>query len=1076
MVPTIDSSPPLNLNGVNTISFREKRLILSAHEISRSFQILDYFASFESYAFNAAYKRTYTIDKNGSPAKTGVAAGHLPDDVSSNEINSDELLDTKIIAKANKTSVSTAKKVSDETLEDLKEAAKHSVALAEDLRFNKMLPDRVNLENSTSSKNSTEENYEYDDDYDYDMDNYDSSDEDDSDNEVKETTTARTKKNKTTKTTTPKLHPIVESTSVKPKANSSKENSLEYYTDNNYDEYKEDDDDDDDDDEDDSDDDDEADKMLDEEEVVFSENEPCPRYCTCDRNLNSYLVATCSRLDPGTQKFGLDITDLVVTNVGPKYPILLGPKFFKQLGLKSVASIKIANCTIEYMHPEAFVGLDELYAVNMSDVGLAVINPDTFVHNKKLRMLTISGNDLSAISDLQYLLKSSTIEELDFSRNNLMELSPTAFSKLSSIVYINLSQNNLQKIPENVFDTVESIEELDLSYNNLKELPAAIFNRTTLSILHLKYNTFTGDLHFGVKELQQLDLSFNSITHVHHSMFDKMPGLTNLNLKGNGITKIQPDSFLTLKNLRHIDLSLNELDQVSSMLFFKNSELDVIRLNDNPKLSQLPTDGFLSYNGYFTVYFLDLSNCAVGALGHKTFSTMPHLTILKLAWNNINNLPRDTFASLTKLIELDLSNNLIAKLDDMVFKENSELTKLNLGGNPITSLSMDLFMPLQQLRYLDVNDCELTSLFRDMEIGKDLKFFGTLRGVNASGNLIKYISPDDIKSFRVLRSLDLSHNPLSCDDGFQNFISYVSLHKVFSRRVPTLSNLKEDYLINISNQLGWTQLAQEVCKHNGSFSDEEYDLEKRIAETQKKLNDDEQKLLSVLDKSVLDKSKLNNMRKIMKGSPSAEAAKDKDSELFDSAEEDLNNGGEDKEEDSDNASEYEDDSQYEDDSDSEEDTIVKKSDKKKTENAFKKYIESELKPKLKDDGLKVEEVNLSKETRDKFLLDKLGSDSDEVNSDEEEEIFIQRGHIYYQGYNYLVPTIIVVSCLVVILLGLVKFVALILHKRGERYRMAILASKNSFVYQKLTEDIVKQPASKEPKQPKVHRYAPINQV
>ncbi|KAH8300145.1 hypothetical protein KR044_010517, partial [Drosophila immigrans] len=1038
------------------------------------------------------------------------AAKLLNDDVASNELDSNELIATEPVKASQSVTKPTAATkpkakhpVSDETLEDLIEAAKHNLALAEDPRFNKMLPDRVSAENATSSKNSTEENYEYDDDYDYDADNYDSSDEDDSDNAVKETSTARTKKAKVAKPTTPKLHPIEETTTAKPKISKdidgdTKENDID--SDSNYEEYSDDDDDDDDDDEDDSDDDDESEKLLDEEQVVFSENVPCPRYCTCSRNINSYLVATCSRLDLGTQKFGSDITDLVVTNVGPKYPIPLGPNFFQQLGLKFVASIKIANCTVQYMHPDAFLGLDELYAVNMTDVGLAVFNPDTFAHNKKLRMLTISGNDLSAVSSLHYLLKSPTIEELDLSRNNLMELNPTAFSKLTSIVYINLSQNNLQKIPEKLFETVQTIEELDLSYNSLKELPANIFNGTSLSILHLKYNTFTGDLHFGIKDLQQVDLSFNSIVHVHHSMFDKMPGLTNLNLKGNGITKIQPDSFLTLKSLRHIDLSMNELDQVSSMLFFKNSELDVIRLNDNPRLSQLPTDGFLSYNGFFTVYYLDLSNCAVGALGHKTFSTMPHLTSLKLAWNNINNLPHDTFASLTKLIDLDLSNNLIVKLDELVFKENNEMTKLNLAGNPITTLPITLFIPLTHLRYLDVNDCELTSLsmFRETEAVKGLKVFETLRGMNASGNLIKYVSANDIKSFKNLRSLDLTQNPLYCNDDFQNFISYVSLQKVMSKKAPVLSNLDDVSLINIQYQMGWTQLAQEVCKHNGTISNEEFDLEKRIGESERKLNDDEAKLLSVLDKSVLDKNKLSNMQKIMKGSLSTENNKDKESELLESVEEDLNNGGEDKEEDKDNDSEYEEDSQYEDDSDSDEDDDVKKSDKKKGDIAFQKYMDSVLKPKIYD-GLKVEEIDLSKETKDKFVLgsyssplklssesisnsptpnlaDKLGSDSDELNSDEEEEIFIQRGHIYSMRYNYIVPTVIIVCCLVVILLGLVKIVTMVLHKRGERYRMAILASKNSFVYQKLTEDIVKPTASKEPKQPKVHRYAPINQV
>ncbi|XP_017865654.1 PREDICTED: uncharacterized protein LOC108615586 isoform X2 [Drosophila arizonae] len=1027
--------------------------------------------------------------ESAAPAK---AAEVLADDQLSNELFSEEELDAKKAAikistpKVKETPLDTttakakakAKKseVSEETLKDLMEAAKHYETLAEDPRYNKMLPDRLKPENATVSKNSTEESYEYDDNYEYDAYNYDSSENEEDEQEVKETTSARPKKVKPTKTTTPKLHPIEENTSSKPKPKISKD-IKENLSDNAIDSEYEYDDDDDVDDDDDDDDDDEVDKMMDEEQVTFSENVPCPRYCTCSRNINSYLVATCSRLDLGTQKFGSDITDLVVTNVGPKYPILLGPKFFQKLGLKFVASIKIANCTVEYVDAEAFHGLDDLYAVNMTDVGLGIISPDTFAQNKKLRMVTVSGNDLSLMSTFHYLLKSSSIEELDFSRNNLRELNPTAFSMLSNIVYINLSQNNLEQIPEKVFASVETIEELDLSYNSLTELPAGVFNGTSLSILHLKYNTFTGDLHFGVPELQQLDLSFNSIDHVHHTMFEKMPGLTNLNLKGNGITKIQTDSFMTLKSLRHIDLSMNELDQVSSMLFFKNSELDVIRLNDNPKLSQLPTDGFLSYNGYFTVYYLDLSNCAIGALGHKTFSTMPHLTTLKMAWNNINNLPRDTLVSLTKLIDLDLSNNLITQLDELVFRENNELTKLNLAGNPITKLSVHLFKPLRQLRSLDVNDCELTSLLTDKEAGVGYPFFDTLRAFNASGNLIKRISTSDIKNFKDLRTLDITHNPLKCDNDFQDFISYVSLHtEIMPKKMAPMANLEDiSSLIEIETQVGWTQLAQEVCKHSNSSSDGEEDLERRIEESEKKLDDDEKKLLSVLDKSVLDKSKLSNMQKIMKGSANADDDKEKEKDSDSVEEEDLNNGGEDKE---DADKEYDDDSdsEYDDDSDSEdEEEPIKKSDKAKAVNAVKKYIESELKPKIKDHGLKVEEVDMSKETKDKFLIDKFGLDSDELNSDEE-EIIIERGRIYYNSSNFLIPTILALTCLLVILMGLAKLVALVLRKRGERYRMAIMASKNSFVYQKLSEDIVKPTTSKEPKQPKVHRYAPINQV
>lgn len=114
-------------------------------------------------------------------------------------------------------------------------------------------------------------------------------------------------------------------------------------------------------------------------------------------------------IDPGTQKFGKDITDLVVTDVSPKYPILLGPHFFTELGLKHVSSIKLANCSIEYLHPQAFSGLDDLYSVNLTNVGLALINPDTFVENKRLRLLTIMGNDLSVMYNLHYIIKVSVI-------------------------------------------------------------------------------------------------------------------------------------------------------------------------------------------------------------------------------------------------------------------------------------------------------------------------------------------------------------------------------------------------------------------------------------------------------------------------------------------------------------------------------------------------------------------------------------------------------------------------------------------------------------------------------------------
>ncbi|KAL9914584.1 leucine-rich repeat domain-containing glycoprotein 150 isoform 1-T2 [Glossina fuscipes fuscipes] len=963
---------------------------------------------------------------------------------------------------------------------------------------------RVNAMTTTSK--TVDDNYddEYDN-YEYDDDIYDSYDESST------STTASTKATKKTKGKTKlnnskeifrvQMKPIkgdIKTSTVKDlNLDNNESNAIESHEktlnsdEDDYDDEDDDEDDDDDDDDDDDEDFDTVNSIHDEEEVEFTQSVPCPRYCICERNVNSYLVAYCSRIDPGTQKFGKDITDLVVTDVSPKYPILLGPNFFLDLGLKYVSSIKIANCSIEYLHPDAFSGLDELYAVNLTNVGLAIMNPDTFAKNKKLRLLTITGNDLSVMSSVHYLLKSSSLEELDLSRNNLMELNPHAFSQLSNIIYINLSQNNLQKIPEGIFDQLQTIEELDLSYNSLKSLPANIFNGTALAILHLKYNSITNDLRFATADLQQLDLSFNQIHQVHHGMFDRMTGLTNLNLKGNGLTKIQTDSFLSLKNLRHIDLSINELNKISSMIFYKNAGLDVIRLNDNPRLSELPTDGFRSHNGYFTVYYFDISNCAIGALGHKTFSTMPHLTTLKLAWNNINNLDRDTFASLKKLIDLDLSNNLISKLDDLIFMRNNDLTKLNLAGNPIRKLSVRLFLPFNKLRELDVSDCELTSLLSDNQfgVGRKYKFYQTLHSFNASANQIRKISSVDVRNFKNLRSLDITQNPIKCNDGFQDFIGYVSLNtEIMPYKMPSLDSIvAESTSPKIQAELGWSSLAHHICKHLETETEpkNQYNKKNKLPKynTEDEKDENDKQLLTVLED--LESHKILRGKSEKKKKLIEALSDNYDEGRADNAEE------EDTDEKYNNAEEIKDDdtdSSYSDDDDEEEPEDIAANDDEYEDYEKKAKISKNV----KDHGVKVEEIDLSKETENKYLLDKFlaqqekhlnniirdeeeeASNDDDDDEDDDEEFIIEHGRIYYSGYRFMIPIIIIVTSVLLLLLIIAKVVSMVMRKRGERYRMSLLqAHKNSIVYQKLSEEI-KPP--KEPKQPKVHRYAPISVV
>lgn len=169
----------------------------------------------------------------------------------------------------------------------------------------------------------------------------------------------------------------------------------------------------------------------------------------------------------------------------------------------------------------------------------------------------------------------------------------------------------------------------------------------------------------------------------------------------------------------------------------------------------------------------------------------------------------------------------------------------------------------------------------------------------------------------------------------------------------------------------------------------------------------------------------------------------------------------------------------EDDGEEEDDKVHVVKQKKKAEKEIRLVND------VRDFGIKVESDVKSANKRDK-LVAAIAADKEEYDNDDEDDDddddddedadtddaanFETTLRVTYMQYGYLMPMLLVLLSVLAFMAAIAKIVSVMMHRRGERYRQALLASKNSIVYQKLSEEIGA------PATPKFHRYAPIEQV
>jgi len=313
---------------------------------------------------------------------------------------------------------------------------------------------------------------------------------------------------------------------------------------------------------------------------------------------------------------------------------------------------------------------------------------------------------------------------------------------------------------------------------------------------------------------------------------------------------------------------------------------------------------------------------------------------------------------------------------------------------------------------LDISDCDLRTIFS--ESSADFRFdniLQKLKVLNVSNNELERVFLSDLFKMGSLNVFDVSNNHLRCDNEFKSLMKYLGQKKVKSGSLGVGENaeLNSD-AVTITEFVTnpWEEFSNVLCKKAAT----------------KKVIDTNQKKVEDSDSEYDDDDDLDEDNEVL------------DREIDENENEDA-------------------ESNY----DEEDERIIEQ-----LENNREIKLGNKGHKGIKDKEFLAEEVRKG---------DELDDDIVDLDEDDLDILFDKRRPYLAYGeisiYNYLKPILIIVFAVLALLIIIGKIVSVMMRRRGERYRQALLASKNSIVYQKLSEEIG-------PTTPKFNRYAPINQV
>ncbi|KAM3959736.1 leucine rich repeat containing G protein-coupled receptor chaoptin [Aphomia sociella] len=544
--------------------------------------------------------------------------------------------------------------------------------------------------------------------------------------------------------------------------------------------------------------------------------------CTCSKPAGDLGIVTCNHVPILKVPSAVNSSKVFILQLTGNKIRDLDPQFFQATGLYRLA---INQNPLEMIHEEAFHGLENtLWELELKEDKLTAVPSRSLRFLQKLRLLDLSGNEITDISGENWRGLQDTLRTLILADNSIANLPLDAFSGLPMLETLDLRGNHLAVIDSGVFRDgmgrldklllsdnqlsfipyeelapLRQLRFLDLANNVIKQVPPAHdLNSVKLSLDTLKLdnniiNTLMPGSFKYFNVLNSTSLDRNPIYVIREDAF-RNAKIKILSLRDCAIWDLSPASFAGLENsLQSLDLSENNLTMISKFMLNKLDSLRFLNLRENKVdinllATNVPSEyGQMSFNNFqYRLFNLDISGASsiemslqdirrmrslrsvsVGKLIRRNLRAEDfqefgvELEDLKIFGSNINKIESSAFQHVRTIKTLDLSENDIDFIDPFAFAELHSLTTLKMANGLSEAVKILPFEPLKALIELQHLDFSNNKLKNVPDTS--FHFLFKLKSLNLQDNAIDHFSKGTVQGdiHSKLESICLSLNQLN---------------------------------------------------------------------------------------------------------------------------------------------------------------------------------------------------------------------------------------------------------------------------------------------------------------------------